>query len=175
METWKDIEGFNGLYQVSDLGRVYSKWSNKVLKQLPRRHGYLSVWLYGNGEGISGRNGKAYSVHRLVAEAFCKKREGASEINHRNEDKTDNRAENLEWVTHKENSNYGTRNARLSAKGLNGKQSKKTYQYTLNWELVNEYPSVHEASRANGFGLGNICKSIANPTVKTAYGYRWTH
>lgn len=174
MEIWKDIEGFNGVYQVSNEGRVYSKLTNKILKQMPRRHGYLSVWLYGNG-GVKGRNGKGYSVHRLVAQAFCDNPHNKPEVNHINEIKTDNRAENLEWCTHVENSNHGTRGARLSALGLNGKQSKKTYQYTLDWELVNEYPSVHEAARTNGFNLGNICKSIANPEEKTAYGYRWSH
>lgn len=174
MELWKEIEGFHGKYLVSDKGQVYSKWTNKILKQMPRRHGYLSVWLYGNGQGISGRNGKAYSVHRLVAEAFCEKCEGKNEVNHKNEIKTDNRAENLEWCDHIENSNHGTRGSRIGSKNKNGKRGKVTYQYTPEGVLVNEYPSVHEAARANNYGLGNICQAIANKE-RTAYGYRWSH
>ena len=174
MEAWKEIEGFCGKYLVSDQGRVYSRWTNKILKQMPRKHGYLSVWLYGNGEGVSGRNGKAYSVHRLVAEAFCEKRINADEVNHLNEIKTDNRAINLEWCTHIENSNHGTRGARIGKKNKNGKRAKTTYQYTIEGTLVREYPSVHEAARANNFGLGNICQAIADKS-RTAYGYRWSH
>jgi len=174
MEIWKDVVGFDGVYKVSNLGRVYSTLSKKVLKQMPRRHGYLSVWLYGNG-GISGRNGKAYSVHRLVAEAFCEKRDGANEVNHLNEDKTDNRAENLEWCTHQENSKHGTRGARISARNTNGKQSKPVYAYDkVTGEFVKSYPSMGEITRTTNYSVRNIGNVIAGK-VPSAYGYIWTH
>ena len=130
-EIWKDVVGFEGLYEVSNLGHIRSlphetvierkkgkpyvlKKSGSYLTPQPRQHGYMSVWLYGNG-GNNGRAGKQYSVHRIVAEAFCYKPEGCNEVNHINENKTDNRACNLEWCTHKENSNHGTRGERIGA------------------------------------------------------------
>lgn len=174
MEIWKDVVGFDGVYKVSNLGRVYSTLSNKVLKQMPRRHGYLSVWLYGKG-GISGRNGKGYSVHRLVAEAFCERREGADEVNHINEIKTDNRAENLEWCTHKENSNHGTRGARISARNCNNNRSKPVYAFDpTTGELVKKFNSLGEIRRTTGYGVRNISNVIAGKKSK-AYGYIWKH
>mgnify|MGYP003571530064 CR=1 FL=1 len=174
MEIWKDIDGFNGVYRVSNEGRVYSNLSGKILKQLPRRHGYLSVWLYGNG-GICGRNGKAYSVHRLVADAFCEKSEGANEVNHINENKMDNRAENLEWCTHRENSRHGTRGKRISEGNTNGKRAKPVYAYDkVTGECVKSYPSMGEIKRTTSYSVGNISSVIAGKK-KTAYGYVWTH
>ena len=172
-EIWKEAVGFNGKYLVSNMGQVYSNITKKLLKQIPQHHGYLGVWLYGNG-GVAGRNGKQFAVHRLVAEAFCERKPQDTEVNHLNEIKWDNRAENLEWCTHQENSAYGTRGEKISQKNTNGKQSKVTYQYTLDWKLIKEYPSVHEAARANGYEIGNICKCIKNQN-KSAYGYRWSH
>lgn len=176
MEKWKDIKGFEGLYQVSDQGRVYSIRTDKILVQRPRRHGYLAVFLYGMEKRANGRYGKAYAVHRLVAEAFCKRGEGQTEVNHLNEVKDDNRAENLEWSSHEENCNYGTAIQRRREKTLNHHGAKVVYQYSDNKELVNTYPSVHEVIRQNeGFNLGNICQAIRRPFYRRAYGYYWTH
>lgn len=174
MENWKDIKGFEGLYQVSDQGRVYSIRTGKILVQQPRRHGYLAVFLYGTEKRANGRYGKPYSVHRLVAEAFCKREEGQTEVNHLNEVKDDNRAENLEWCTHKENSTHGTRGSRIGRALLNGERSKKVYQYSIQGELIKEYPSLQEVIRQNGYSLGNISLAIAKKRP-TAYGYIWTH
>ena len=130
-EIWKDVVGFEGLYEVSNYGRIRSlphetvihrknatpyvlKKGGVIVNPQPRRHGYLSVWLYGNG-GNNGRTGKQYSVHRIVAEAFIPNPNQREEVNHINEDKADNRACNLEWCTHKENSNHGTRGQRIGA------------------------------------------------------------
>lgn len=130
-EVWKPVVGFEGRYEVSDMGRIRSLPHETVINRKkgkpytlkkrgayimpqPRQHGYMAVWLYGNG-GNNGRAGKQYSVHRIVAEAFLPNPNGCLEVNHINEDKTDNRACNLEWCTHKENSNHGTRGARIGA------------------------------------------------------------
>lgn len=176
MEVWKDIEGFGGMYKVSNLGRIYSTRTNKVLKQMPRTHGYLSVWLYGEERRPNGRCGKAYSVHRLVAEAFCERKDGQDEVNHKNEIKDDNRAENLEWCTHQENSSYGTRGERIGKANLNGLRSKAVYQYSVDGILIATYPSVQEVIRQNEkFSLGGICQAIRRPFDRKAYGYYWTH
>lgn len=130
-EIWKPVVGFEARYEVSNMGRIRSlphetliereKGKPYILKKKgvyvipqPRRHGYMSVWLYGNG-GNNGRAGKQYSVHRIVAEAFIPNPNNYTEVNHINEDKTDNRACNLEWCNHIQNSNHGTRGERIGA------------------------------------------------------------
>ena len=141
-EVWKPVVGFENRYEVSDMGRLRSlpheteiyrrkgkpytlKKRGAFLVPQPRQHGYMAVWLYGNG-GNNGRAGKQYSVHRIVAEAFLPNPNGYSEVNHINEDKTDNRACNLEWCTHKENSNHGTRGARIGAKNRANNELRRT-------------------------------------------------
>lgn len=188
-EIWKDVVGYEGLYEVSNLGRVRSlprtitvqrngfsyqlPLPSKVLKPQPLRHGYVGVWLYGK-DHIDGRNGKNKSVHRIVAEAFCKREDGKNEVNHLNEIKNDNRAENLEWCDRVENCNYGTRGERLSKAGTNGKQSKPVFQFTPDGKLVAEYPSMAEVQRSTGFRKGNIWKQMVGK-YETAYGYKWSH
>lgn len=113
MEIWKNIEEFNGKYQVSNLGRirrVYKKGiiPDKFLKTFKNKQGYVVAPITINNIQ------KNRLVHRLVANAFIPKIDGKLEINHKDEDKENNCVENLEWCTHKENSNYGTRNIRLA-------------------------------------------------------------
>lgn len=121
-EVWKDIEGYEGKYQVSSLGRVRrlaytfkrrNKWGvcdnviSSGMMSLRNVKGYLSVKLRDETKR------KHYQVHRLVAAAFIPNPDGLPEVNHKNEDKTDNRVENLEWCTRKYNTNYGTRGIRM--------------------------------------------------------------
>ena len=177
IEVWKDIKGYEGRYQVSNMGRVRSlerifidkrghkqHVKGRILKQEMTRNGYLRVVL----SEVCGNN-KHSAVHRLVCETFLQNPENKPEVNHINEDKSDNRACNLEWVTAKENSNHGTRNAR-SAKAL----SKPVGQYTRDGELVKVWKSTREVERQLGFSSGNIC-NVANGKKKTAYGYVWKY
>ena len=102
-EQWRDIDGYDGMYQVSDLGRVRSRYSGewKVMKQRKNRKGYLRLDLSRDG------NRKNASVHRLVAQAFIPNNDdNKTQINHINEVKTDNRVYNLEWCTAQYNSTY---------------------------------------------------------------------
>ena len=188
-EIWKDVVGYEGLYEVSDCGNVRSLprvipvnragveyellTQSKVLRPQKMKHGYVGVWLYGK-ESTGGKNGKQYSVHRLVAEAFCEKRPGADEVNHINEIKSDNRACNLEWCTHQENSAHGTRGQRIGAANLNGKKSKPVLQFSKDGELIAEYPSLQEVSRVTGYKAGNICRNIHGKGM-AAYGYVWRY
>ena len=114
------------------------------------------------------------SVHRLVAEAFIPNPLGLPEVNHIDEDKTNNRADNLEWCTHLENSNYGSRPTRIGEKHINGKRSRSVSQFTLNGEFVATYPSMREAERQTGFAAGNIWYAI-NGRYSHAYGYKWKY
>lgn len=105
METWKDIEGYEGFYQVSDQGRVKSlvrknRIKEKLLKTTPSGRGYPMVALCRDGT-------QAYlTIHRLVATAFIPNPENKECINHKNGIKTDNRVENLEWATYRENNQH---------------------------------------------------------------------
>jgi len=179
-EVWKDIKGYEGLYQVSDIGRVKSleriiiKKNGKkqtirerILKPKISRNGYLQV-------ALSKRDKlKSFTVHRLVCKAFHENPQAKPEVNHINENKLDNRACNLEWVTSKENSNHGTRIARI-AKGVKKAFSKPIAQYTREGQLVKVWQSTHEVERQLGFAQGNITRA-ANGKYKTAYGYVWKY
>lgn len=97
LKFWKDIEGYIGLYQVSNVGQVRSLITNKILKPVPNRKGYLQVSLSKNGEV------KNFRIHRLVAKAFLPNEEELPEVDHINGNKTDNRMANLQWISGIEN------------------------------------------------------------------------
>ena len=158
----KDIINFEN-YQISDDGRVWSKKSNKWLKPIDV-NGYKKASLY--------KNGKKYQrlVHRLVAEAFIPNPNNYDEINHINEDKSDNRVENLEWCTPSYNINYGTRIERQV-----NSISKKVFQYSIDNVLLNTYKSCTEAERENpSFNHRGISYACIGK-LKTYKGFKWSH
>ena len=129
MEEWKYIEGYEGLYQVSNYGRVRSLFYRKknqvqLLKLRKVTKGYLQVALWKN------RKRKDFMVHKLVAEAFIPNPNNYPQINHKDEDKTNNCVENLEWCTNEYNHNYGTRNIRAGG-GINGSGSNQIMPYRI--------------------------------------------
>lgn len=164
-EIWKDIEGYEGLYQVSNMGRVKSfniNENGKILKQGTTKKGYLYVILY------KDKKTKPMRVHRLVAQAFIPNEDNKPQVNHINEIKTDNRVENLEWMTNEENNNFGTRNKR-AAKAC----AKPVLQYDLEGNFIKEWSSITEAGR-NGYNLGNI-SSCCRGKIKKHKGYIWKY
>lgn len=168
METWKYVVGYEGLYEVSDLGNV--RRNGIVLKPLPRSHGYLSVWLY---DGKGGR--EQVSVHRIVAVAFVANPNGCTEINHIDECKTNNTAANLEWCTRSQNMKSGTLPQRLRKAQRNNRRSRQIAQYTLDGKLVEVFPSLHEADR-RGYAASNVCRCAnGHPNYSHAYGYIWRY
>lgn len=189
-EVWKDVVGYEGLYIVSNLGRVMTLGNGKTKKDImfmaqnKDGGGYLMVHLHKNG--IS----RTPKVHRLVAEAFLPNPDNLPCINHKDEDKTNNfvwvnddgtvdlEKSNLEWCTAKYNSNYGTAKSRWGAKNTNGKLSKPVSQYSLDGSYIGTYPSAAEAARQSfscfnrQFHRGNISKCVRGD-IPTAYGYVW--
>ena len=176
-EIWKDIKGFEGIYQVSNLGRVRSL-PRQTNNQFGKKERILKPWIKRNGYYQIGLRKQSivkwYLVHRLVYEAFNGSIPEGLQVNHINEIKTDNRLENLNLMTPKENTNWGTRNERCSKKQINGKLSKPVLQFTLDNILIKEYASTHQVERELGFANGNIV-NCCNGKLKQAYGYIWKY
>ena len=164
-EEWRDIKGYEGLYQVSNLGRVRSlncrghKGCIGILTPRLDGKGYEMVALYKEGKA---RNTK---VHRLVAQAFIPNPNNYPQVNHKDEDKTNNNVDNLEWCTNEYNHNYGTRNERV-AKSL----SKKVICITTG-EIFN---SMREACRKYDINTGRMTECCQGKR-KTAGGYKWEY
>lgn len=163
-EIWKDIAGWEGLYQVSTCGRVKSLKYGKerILKQSKNSSGYLTVSLYIEGKTFSK------VVHRLVAIAFIPNPENKIEVNHIDEDKKNNRLENLNWMTSKENSNWGTRIER-QVKSIS-KPIKVIYQddtYEI-WESATVFANEY------GINSGGIT-NVLSGRRKTYYGLQFEY
>ena len=172
-EVWKDIEGFEGLYQVSNLGNVKSLNYNhtKKEKKLCKRKdksGYLYVNLCKQGKH------KSFKIHRLVSKAFIENPNNYSFVNHKDENKQNNVVTNLEWCTHKYNCNYGTRNKRMCEKLINrNDESKLVYQYSKYGVLISVFNSTNEAKR-QGFNQGHVA-SCCRGERKSHKGYIWSY
>ena len=169
-EVWKDIDEYEGLYQVSNLGRVKSIGYKKerILKPGRDKDGYLFVSLCKNHKI------KYCRIHRLVALTFIPNPNNLPEVNHKDEDKTNNRVKNLEWCDHKYNNNYGTRIQRINEKNTNGKLSKPVIQYTKTGEFIKEWRSTWDVQRNLGYGQGHI-SDCCRDKRKSAYGFVWKY
>ena len=163
MEIWKDIEGYEGLYQVSNMGRVKSLKFGKERILNPSKNRYVIVTLSKDNKT------NYFQVHRLVAKAFIPNPHNLPQVNHRNEDKTDNRVDNLEWCSAKYNSNYGTRNKRASV------SCRKTIlQFTLDGEFVKKWQSGTEINKELHILKGDI-SACCKGKQKSAGGYKWCY
>lgn len=186
-EKWKDIVGFEKLYQVSNLGKIRrilfinnitTKPKISLNSQNLDKHNYYRVYL--------NKKGKRYNkqVHRLVAEAFLNKKDFKSmpdedralidlnklEVNHKNEKSIDNRIENLEWCTHKYNMNYGTIKTRKS----NTMSKHNIGQYNINNELIKIWRTLNEIQDILHISKQSI-SMCCNMKTKTAGGFVWRY
>jgi hypothetical protein len=128
---WKEIKGIEG-YSVSDSGTVRNDRTSTILKSYLRRDGYMSIVLLGNGKYINKK------IHRLVAKYFVPNPHNYKEVNHKDEDKTNNCASNLEWCNRKYNVNYGNRSKKVSQTLLNNNHNKRVLQYDKNGNFIKE-------------------------------------
>ena len=177
-EIWKPIKGYDGLFDVSNLGRVKSLSKltycghNHLTKQNKEDsirklqisvNGYITVILFKNGVG------KQHQVHRLVGEAFLDNPNDYPQINHKDENKQNNLPENLEWCTNLYNSQYGTVYHRRK-EGL----KRPIEQYDLNGEYIKTYSSAVDVGEIYGHGTNGIYR-CCNGFQKTGYGYIWRY
>ena len=164
-EEWKDVVGYEGRYQVSNLGRVRSMpvksktrfYKGDVMKISVDSVGYQNVSL----------SRKTHKVPRLVAKAFIENPNNYPCVNHIDEDKTNNRVDNLEWCTYKQNNNHGTRNARISEN-----EGRAIIQYDLNGNEVKRWKSITDAANFYGvkrWTIGGCLKGRQH----TSCGFKW--
>ena len=190
-EIWKDCKGYEGKYQVSNFGRVWNVNNQKYLKPWISKGGYYLV-------NLMSKNGKIKHelIHRLVAIAFIDNPCNYPQVNHKDEDKTNNCVDNLEWCNSKYNNNYGTRNKRISEKlkGENhylfGKhlsdehkthiidsstKSKEVCQIDIITNVViNVFKSMREAERQTGVKYQHIWR-VCNHKRQSAGGFIWRY
>ena len=181
-EVWKDVVGYEGLYKVSDKGNVYSivridninrKRGGRILKPSSHTGGYIQVQLCKNGIR------KTKYIHRLVAEAFIPNPEKLPEVNHKDENPSNNESSNLEWCDAKHNNNHGTRNERI-AQTL----SKKVRAVNIKTGEVIRFKSTQEAGR-KGYtqrGVSEASKGVYKSATtgkliggdgRTYRGHKW--
>lgn len=163
-EEWRPVVGYEGLYEVSSFGRVRR---TKIIEPTKKKHGYMQISLVGR-DGVR----KSFRLHRIVAAAFVPNPDGKPQVNHRDENPENNRADNLEWATAEENTNYGGRTARAAAK--NGSKTPVLQIDPATLAVIAEFPGQSAAARATG-----ICASCINACLrgrqKLAGGYLWEY
>lgn len=166
-EQWRAVKGFEGKYEVSNIGNVKSYLRNKekYMKTRIDKDGYQIVTLYANGKR------KDYKLHRMVADAFIENPLNLPQVNHKDENKTNNSADNLEWCDSKYNVNYGNHNY-LIAKS----KFKPVIQYDLKGNKIAEYESILNAELKTGISHQNISKCcLKRKHFKTAGGFVWKY
>ncbi|WP_299169047.1 NUMOD4 domain-containing protein [uncultured Bacteroides sp.] len=162
-ETWKPVKGYEDRYSVSNTGKVKSLKTSKLMCQRKGYDGYMRV-----GLSINGKQ-KYKFVHRLVTEAFIRNPHCYKEVNHKDEDKANNCISNLEWCTHKYNSNYGSRLDRMA-----NTNKEPVLQFDKSGKFIARYSSQKEAMEKTGINCKHIsccCKG----NRKTCGGYVWKY
>lgn len=181
-EIWKDIKGYEGLYQVSNYGRVKrlsyviesitskgnivkKSYKETILKCSPARNGYKRVTLWKNSVA------QYKHIHRLVAETFIHNNNNYPCVNHKDENKTNNNVNNLEWCSYSYNNTYGSVKSK-SAKTYSINHSRKIEMRSTLGCVIKTFNSVKEAAIFVGGTSTNIDRALKG-TRKTAYGYKW--
>lgn len=167
VEIWKDINDYKGRYQVSNFGRVRSLsvksktkyFKGDVLVQMQDSMGYACVNL----------SRKIHKVHRLVAQAFIPNPDNLPCVNHKDENKTNNAVDNLEWCDHKYNNNYGTRNERIRLK-----RGFTVIQCDLDGNEIRSWVSARQAAKHYRISNGGV-SSCCRGECSSYHGYIWRY
>lgn len=181
-EVWKPVVGYEGLYEVSSDGRVKSLFRyKKELKPNITRNGYATVELF------KDKSSKRLLIHRLVAMAFIPNPDNLPQVNHIDENKLNNDVSNLEWITAKENMNFGTRNKRQKdatnysdekrkfiARENGKKASRSVMQFSLDGNFIEKYCSGKDAHKQTCINHSHIMECCSGKR-KTAGGYVWKY
>ena len=172
MEEWKDIEGYDGLYQVSSEGRVRSLPRNttkgQIIKPSIQNTGYYYVLLYKDGKAIRK------TLHRIIAKAFIPNPDNKPQVDHINGDRTDCRIDNLRWVTPSENNSNPHRCKSFSI-SKNGKGYKKVVQYSLDGVFIKEWDGSKQAAKSLGKTSSSHIVDCLSGRKRSAYGYVWRY
>ena len=185
-EVWKDIEGYEGIYQVSSHGRVRSLdrtitkphprngapsayfHRGRIIKQHEQKGGYLFV-------SLKDRPRKQIvNTHRLVAKAFVPGYFEGADVNHKDCNRKNNRADNLEWVTRRENLKYAYGDRASAIEQIHRSQRKPVIQMTMDGEFIKEWPSIYAAVVAlhlDSKSIGGCCKGRYG--TKSCGGFKW--
>lgn len=173
-EVWKDVEGYNGDYQISNLGNVKSfKYKKpRILKPHYDKRGYARLILR------KDNNDFGHYIHRLVAQAFIPNPNNYPEVNHKDENPRNNTISNLEWCTKKYNNNYGTKIERTKANTnyleIADKNSIPVLQYDLQGNFIKKWKSANECKRTLGYDNSFIAKCCRGE-MYTAYKHIWKY
>ena len=175
-EVWRDIQGYEGLYQVSNLGSVKSfprsRTKGGIVTQHFDKKGYKIVVLSKRSEI------KVFKVHRLVATAFIPNPKKLPQVNHKDENKVNNSVDNLEWCDNLYNARYGSKAKRAYETSVKAgtalNNSKAVIQYDLNGSFLQEYASMTDAAKAIGKEQSTISKCCRG-IRKSAYGFLWKY
>jgi hypothetical protein len=173
---WKEIPGYNGFYEINEIGEVRSCFPGKpvkMLKPIPKSYGYLKVNLQADGRIVQA------SIHRLVADVFVPNPDHKPQVNHKDGNKHNNHFENLEWVTASENIKHSflVLGKQSVNKGRTGKlhyASKPICQYSLDGNFVKRWDCISDAAREMGCNPCQILNNVKGRN-KTCHGYMWRY
>lgn len=176
-EVWKDVNEYEDYYQISNFGRIRSKdrfvnvcgggqrfIKGKIIKPIVCKNGYLEAFLNKQGKR------EVFLLHRLVAIHFIENPQGLPEVNHKDENIHNCRADNLEWCTSKYNANYGTRNERM----VIGRESKPVNQYDKDGKLIKRWDRMSDACREVGADISSMIR-VCKGKQRTCVGYIWKY
>lgn len=167
-EIWRPVVGFEGAYEVSNLGNIRSFKVGDGILMTPNRkkYGYMKVILF------KDRKPCYKSLHRIVAEAFIPNPNNLPQVNHIDENPSNNRVENLEWCTPADNCNHGTRNDRISM-SLTKKYGVPVYQFSMDGEFIARYDSLSDAGRATSLSPSSIRHACLGERESVG-GFMWS-
>ena len=181
-EVWKDVIGFEGIYKVSNVGRLM-RYKNSV--NMPDRNilkGEVTVFGYRQYKLSLDGMSRRMKAHRLVAQSFIPNPDNKPQVNHKDGNKLNNRVDNLEWATSQENNQHALdtglrevdmKQVRAMHKTMAKKQQKKVAQYDLNGNFIKTYNSLKDTAKdfKTSTNIGRVCRGLGN----TAYGYKWEY